>query len=252
VVHVHGPLRIVDDPAWLRGLVERLTTRYEANRADPWRVTDAPDAFIEGMLRGIVGLEVPISRIEGKWKVSQNRPAADRDGVIAGLRAAGGQERAAIAKLVAEHGDPRPGSEASVPPLTAEQLQRLVGDSGFTGSLALEVLSADPAAGEIAVRAAMRPGFERLTGSGQWHGGPIASIIDTAGDYALVMLTGRPVPTVNFRVDYLRPAVRTALRAVARVRRAGKTVGVVDVDVLDDAGELVAIGRASYALAPRG
>ena len=95
----------------------------------------------------------------------------------------------------------------------------------------------------------MRPEFERGRGSGQWHGGPIAAVIDTVGDYALVMLLGRPLPTINFRVDYLRPAVNTALTATARVRRNGRTVGVVDVDVVNDAGALVAIGRAAYATA---
>ena len=100
------------------------------------------------------------------------------------------------------------------------------------------------------MRLSMRPEFERGRGSGQWHGGPIAAVIDTVGDYALVMLLGRPLPTINFRVDYLRPAVSTALTATARVRRNGRTVGVVDIDVANDAGALVAIGRAAYATAP--
>jgi uncharacterized protein (TIGR00369 family) len=73
-------------------------------------------------------------------------------------------------------------------------------------------------------------------------------VIDTAGDYALVMTVGRPLPTVNFRVDYLRPAINTALTATARVRRAGRSVGVVDVEVTDSRGALVAVGRATYAM----
>lgn len=92
----------------------------------------------------------------------------------------------------------------------------------------------------------MRPEFERRAGTGQWHGGPIAALIDTAGDYALALHAGGPVPTINFRTDYLRPAVDTSLTAAARVRRAGRTVGVVDVDVTDDRGRLVAVGRGSY------
>ncbi|HEY2228231.1 MAG TPA: PaaI family thioesterase [Xanthobacteraceae bacterium] len=100
------------------------------------------------------------------------------------------------------------------------------------------------------MRAAMRPEFERGRGSGQWHGGPIAAIIDTVGDYALVMLLGRPLPTVNFRVDYLRPAIDTALVVTATVRRSGRLVGVVDIDVTNEGGQLVAIGRATYATAP--
>ena len=75
------------------------------------------------------------------------------------------------------------------------------------------------------------------------------TLIDTAGDYALVMLLGRPLPTVNFRVDYLRPAIDTALVVTATVRRSGRLVGVVDVDVANEAGQLLAIGRATYATA---
>ena len=132
-------------------------------------------------------------------------------------------------------------------PLTAEQIQDRLAHSSFIDFMGLDVLSADPAAETVVMRLAMRPEFERGRGTGQWHGGPIAAVIDTVGDYALVMLLGRPLPTINFRVDYLRPAVNTALTATARVRRNGRSVGVVDVDVTNDAGALVAIGRAAYA-----
>jgi transcriptional regulator len=108
VVHAHGPLRVIEDREWLRALVQRLTARYEGDRPDPWRVTDAPADYVEGMLNGIVGLEIPIRRLEGKWKVSQNRPAADRTGVVAGLRAAGDRERADMADLVDEAARPSP------------------------------------------------------------------------------------------------------------------------------------------------
>ena len=74
-------------------------------------------------------------------------------------------------------------------------------------------------------------------------------VIDTVGDFALVMLLGRPLPTINFRVDYLRPAINTALIVTARVRRSGRSVGVVDIDVTDETGLLLAIGRATYATA---
>lgn len=135
------------------------------------------------------------------------------------------------------------------PPLTVEQMQARLSYSTFIEFLGLEVLSADPATETVTMRLSMRPEFERGKGSGQWHGGPIAAVIDTVGDYALVMLLGRPLPTINFRVDYLRPAVNTALTATATVRRNGRTVGVVDVDIVNDAGALVAIGRATYATA---
>ncbi len=137
----------------------------------------------------------------------------------------------------------------SAPPLDKDELQRRLAHSAFINFLNLTVVSADPEKGEVVMRAAMRPEFERGRGTGQWHGGPIAAIIDTVGDYALVMQLGRPLPTVNFRVDYLRPAVATALRVTATVRRAGRLVGVVDIDVTDDEGRLVAVGRATYATA---
>jgi uncharacterized protein (TIGR00369 family) len=134
-------------------------------------------------------------------------------------------------------------------PLGREELQQRLAQSAFIGFLNLTVLTADPAKEEVVMRAEMRPEFERLKGSGQWHGGPIAAVIDTVGDYALVMLLGRPLPTVNFRVDYLRPAIGTALVVTAKVRRNGRLVGVVDVDVENETGQLVAIGRATYATA---
>jgi len=135
------------------------------------------------------------------------------------------------------------------PPLGKDELQQRLGHSAFIDFLNLTVLSADPEKEEVVMRAAMRPEFERGRGTGQWHGGPIAAIIDTVGDYALVMLLGRPLPTVNFRVDYLRPAIDTALTVTARVRRSGRLVGVVDIDVSNEKGQLVAIGRATYATA---
>jgi uncharacterized protein (TIGR00369 family) len=132
-------------------------------------------------------------------------------------------------------------------PLTAAQLQELLVRSPFIRFLGLAVIEADPAQQLVTMTLPMRPEFERIAGSGQWHGGPIAAIIDTVGDYALVMSLGRPLPTINFRVDYLRPAVNTALTATARVRRAGRSVGVVDVEVSDAQSNLVAVGRASYS-----
>jgi transcriptional regulator len=111
VVHAHGAIRFVDDRTWLRGFVDRLTRRHEAARRDPWHITDAPPDYIETLLGAIVGLEIPIARLVGKWKVSQNRPAEDRDGVVAALLEDGGSPAAAMARLVrdASH-DPGPSS----------------------------------------------------------------------------------------------------------------------------------------------
>ena len=131
-------------------------------------------------------------------------------------------------------------------PLTVADVQAMLDASPFIRGCGMKVVRLDPAALEIVVELPMQPAFERRAGTGQWHGGPIAALVDTAGDYALALHAGGPVPTINFRTDYLRPAVETSLTATARVRRAGRTVGVVDIDVTDDAGRLVAVGRGSY------
>jgi transcriptional regulator len=87
--HVHGTLIVHDDAAWTESIVRRLTAKHEAGSARPWSVDDAPPAYIEGQLRAIVGVELLITRIEAKAKLSQNRPVADVAGVIAGLRERG-------------------------------------------------------------------------------------------------------------------------------------------------------------------
>jgi transcriptional regulator len=85
VVHAYGRLRFIDDKVWLHQLVNQLTTRYETGRPEPWQVSDAPEEYIDKQLGAIVGVEVQISRLSGKWKVSQNRSLADRQGVVEGL-----------------------------------------------------------------------------------------------------------------------------------------------------------------------
>ena len=100
VVHAHGRLRAIEDRDWLRTFVTRLTDRHEGGRPDPWKVTDAPADYVESMLRGIVGLEIPIARLVGKWKVSQNRPAHDQDGVVEGLSQHETPNASAMADLV--------------------------------------------------------------------------------------------------------------------------------------------------------
>lgn len=87
-VQARGTLRAIEDPEWLRALVTRLTRQHEAGQARPWAVTDAPPDFIDAMLRAIVGIEITLTSLVGKWKVSQNRSAADRDGVVQALRRA--------------------------------------------------------------------------------------------------------------------------------------------------------------------
>jgi transcriptional regulator len=89
-VHAWGAPRVIDDTEWLRRQIDDLTRHNEASRAMPWQVSDAPEPFVTAQVKGIVGLEIPIARIEGKWKVSQNRPAVDQAGVAAGLQDEGG------------------------------------------------------------------------------------------------------------------------------------------------------------------
>jgi len=85
IVQARGPAKIVEDAAWLRSQIDALTAQQEGSRPQPWQVGDAPGSFIAAQLKGIVGIEIEIAEIEGKWKVSQNRPEADRDGVARGL-----------------------------------------------------------------------------------------------------------------------------------------------------------------------
>lgn len=100
VVHAHGPLVVRDDREWLRAMVTRLTDRFEATRPAPWAVADAPADYIEQMLAAIVGIEIPITRLTGKWKISQNRPVADQAEVARGLAAQGNSDSVAMAELI--------------------------------------------------------------------------------------------------------------------------------------------------------
>jgi transcriptional regulator len=104
VVHAYGTMKVIEDEGWLRCQIADLTRFNEADRTAPWAVADAPEKFVDAMVRGIVGLEIEIARIEGKWKVSQNRPQADREGVAAGLREEADERAYALAALVEAFG----------------------------------------------------------------------------------------------------------------------------------------------------
>lgn len=99
-VHFTGAVTVRDDIDWVRHAVTTLTERHEQARSDPWAVTDAPDRFVAGQLKAIVGLEMTVERVEAKAKLSQNRSAADRRGVVAGLNAEGAEREHAIADAV--------------------------------------------------------------------------------------------------------------------------------------------------------
>jgi transcriptional regulator len=101
-VHAYGTLRLVEDDAWLRPVLRRLSDRHEARSAEPWRIQDLPDPYMKGMLKGIIGLDIAVTRLEGKYKLSQNRPAADRPRIVAALEARGDADAVAIARLMRE------------------------------------------------------------------------------------------------------------------------------------------------------
>ena len=105
-VQAWGKPRIVEDPAWLRRQIDDLTRARESARPEPWMVDDAPEDYLAAQMKAIVGIEIPIARIEGKWKLSQNRPAADRAGVVAGLGDPEDPDKnVGMAQLMAERGD---------------------------------------------------------------------------------------------------------------------------------------------------
>ena len=138
-------------------------------------------------------------------------------------------------------------SDPAAPRLSAEDIQARFDGSPFMRFLGLRVGAVDHERGELTVTMPMRPEIERGAGTAQFHGGPIAAFIDCVGDFAVALVVGGGVPTINIRVDYLRPAVGTSITGTARVRRSGRTVTVVDVDVNDAEGALVAVGRGTYS-----
>ncbi len=101
-VHAYGRLRLIEDGDWLRRLLRRLSDRHEARSPEPWRMQDLPEAYMSGMLRGIIGLDIAVTRLEGKYKLSQNRPAADRPRIAAALEVQGDADAVAVARLMRE------------------------------------------------------------------------------------------------------------------------------------------------------
>lgn len=103
VVHAHGLPRVIQDREWLLRHVAQLTDTHEADQALPWKVSDAPEEFVERLLGAIVGIEIPIAKLVGKWKVSQNRPESDKLGVVAGLLARDDEPSKQMAGMVGRH-----------------------------------------------------------------------------------------------------------------------------------------------------
>jgi uncharacterized protein (TIGR00369 family) len=138
-------------------------------------------------------------------------------------------------------------SQPPAPRLSAEDIQAQFDRSPFMSFLGLRVTSVDHERSELTVTMPLRAEIERGVGTAQFHGGPIAAFIDSVGDFAVALIVGGGVPTINIRIDYLKPAVGKSLSGTARVRRSGRTVTVVDVDVYDEGGALVAVGRGTYS-----
>ncbi|MGE0552444.1 MAG: PaaI family thioesterase [Gemmatimonadales bacterium] len=124
----------------------------------------------------------------------------------------------------------------ALPDLTTSPYQRFLG---------LELVRAEP--GLVEIRLPFREELLRADGSDWYHGGIVSALIDIAGDYALVTRVGAGLPTIDLRVDWLKPARRGPLLAVGRAIKVGRTISVADVEVRDEAGTLLAIGRGTYA-----
>jgi transcriptional regulator len=105
-VHAYGPVRRIEDADWLRKLVRRLSDRHEAGEASPWQMRDLPEPYVQSMLKGIVGIELAVTRLEGKFKLSQNRPGADRPRIIAALERRADADSHAVAALMRQR-EPR-------------------------------------------------------------------------------------------------------------------------------------------------
>ena len=132
--------------------------------------------------------------------------------------------------------------------LTVSDFQEMIGRSRFHQLFRPVVLDVNYDSLELVIKMTMSEDLERQPDTNQWHGGAISAVIDTVGCYGLAMLSVEPLPTINFRTDYMRPAINTDLKLTAQIRRAGRLIGVVDVDVVDDRDRLIAVGRACYSI----
>ncbi len=134
--------------------------------------------------------------------------------------------------------------------LTVDIIQERISRSKFHQLFRPEVLEVDNNAMSVSIKVYMRPEFERQPGTGQWHGSVLASLVDIAGCYALMLVAGGQMLTLNFSTDFLRLAVSDQLVVRAQVQRAGHSVGFVHAEVEDENGATVVSGKACYAIRP--
>ena len=132
-----------------------------------------------------------------------------------------------------------------------ETLDKAMRASPFIRFAGLRIVAHDGETGRLEMEMPARPAFLRGDGGDDMvHGGPVAALIDTAGDFAVAAIVGGVVPTINIRIDFLRPA-RGTLRAVAVARRIGRVICLVDIDVFGTDGALCAVGRGTYSGQPK-
>lgn len=127
------------------------------------------------------------------------------------------------------------------------ELQAIVDSAPYHRWLGIRVTGLNPERSEVTTEITHRPEFDRADAAIQFHGGIISAFIDTTGDIAMALVAGGAVPTINLRIDFLRPATGRTLTGQATIRRSGRTLGIVDVDVTDAGGKLIAIGRGTYS-----
>jgi uncharacterized protein (TIGR00369 family) len=137
-------------------------------------------------------------------------------------------------------------SETQAKLLERADLEAIFQRSPFIRFMNLEVRDIDHSASRFSARMPLRDEYERRPGTQQFHGGAVAALIDVVGDFALGILVGGGVPTMNLRIDYLRPAIGSYLDGTAVVRRTGRSSAVVDIEIFTPDGKLVALGRGTY------
>lgn len=139
-------------------------------------------------------------------------------------------------------------SESVHPKMTKEKLAALLKVPPFHDFLRMEIVALNLDDQSLVMRLPFRKEYQRVADVPQLHGGPIAAFIDTVGAFMMLAATGQGAPTINLRIDYLRPTLETDLVAKAVIRRQGRTIALVDIDVTDNADRLIAVGRGSFGV----
>lgn len=132
--------------------------------------------------------------------------------------------------------------------LTHDQIQSMIDETGMTSFMGVKVVEWDETNQKLTLKMPMRDELQGGAGQGHMHGGAIGSLIDTAATFVFIAAGVEQCPTANYRIDFMRPVVNSSLTVTATIRRRGRTLGVSDADAFDDAGKLVATGRATFVM----